>query len=242
MTEPNLQLIMEKQIIAIRAQRLSKRLGDRLVLREIDLEVAAGECVALTGSNGSGKTTLLRTLAALTRPTSGDVYWFDRQAAASPQQRQMVGMVSHESRLYAHLTLRENLVFAARLCAVDQPGRRADQLLDQTGLRSHADRQVRQVSKGMGQRLALARALIHDPPILLLDEPFSGLDATSRDWLTELLHLKKANGGAICFATHDINETGQLADRILNLQDGWLDRQHGVADARAGNHSRRYVA
>ena len=232
---------MTNQTCALQAQRLSKRLGDRVVLRKIDLEIAAGECVALTGSNGSGKTTLLRCLAAIVRPTAGEVNWFGRPAAASPEQRRLVGMVSHESRLYAHLTLHENLVFAARLCAVAEPARRADQLLEQIGLRSMAARQVRQISKGMGQRLALARALIHSPPILLLDEPFSGLDAPSCDWLAGLLHEQRARGGAICFATHDEN-TGQIADRTLILRDGSLSGHDVAADASAENKSRRYAA
>jgi heme exporter protein A len=243
MTNLSRQPIMTNQTCAIQAKRLSKRLGDRMVLRAIDLEVAAGECVALTGSNGSGKTTLLRCLAAITRPTAGDVYWLGRLAAASPEQRRLVGMVSHESRLYGHLTLRENLLFAARMCAVPEPTRRADQLLEQIGLRSMADRQVRQISKGMGQRLALARALIHDPQILLLDEPFSGLDGPSRDWLAGLLHEQRARGGAVCFATHDEEQTRQFADRSLNLRDGSLTSHHVfVADASAEKNTRRVAA
>lgn len=236
------QPIVTKQTCAIQAQRLSKRLGDRMVLRKIDLEIATGECVALTGSNGSGKTTLLRCLAAIARPTAGDVHWFDRPAAASPEQRRLVGMVSHESRLYGQLTLRENLLFAARIWAVAAPARRADQLLEQIGLQSSADRQVRQISKGMGQRLALAQALIHDPPILLLDEPFSGLDAPSRDWLAGLLHEKRARGGAVCFSTHDEEQTRQFADRTLILRNGSLSGHDVAADASAEKTTRRNAA
>ncbi len=207
---------------AIQTQRLSKRLGNRTVLREVDLEIAAGQCVALTGSNGSGKTTLLRCLAGITRPDSGEVRWFGRPAAESPNDRRLVGMVTHESRLYAHLSLRENLVFAARMCAVNQPVQRADILLDQIGLRALADRQVRKISRGTRQRLALARALIHDPPILLLDEPFSGLDSIGCDWLSGYLKEQRENDRAICFVTHDMEPARRLADRTLILENGTL--------------------
>jgi heme ABC exporter ATP-binding subunit CcmA len=245
--------MMTHQSSAIQTQRLSKSLGGRMVLREIDLTIATGECVALTGSNGAGKTTLLRCLAASARPTAGAVHWFGRPAAASPDHRRLVGIVAHETRLYAHLTLRENLLFAARMCAVTEPTRRADKLLEQIGLRSLADRQVRQISKGMRQRLALARALIHEPPIMLLDEPFSGLDAASRDWLAEQLHERRAGGCAVCFSTHDEQQTRQFADRTLILRNGSLagrtllqdqigTRQHDIADASAEDNTRRYAA
>ncbi len=233
---------MTNQKSAIQAQRLSKRIGDRRVLREIDLEIAEGECVALTGSNGTGKTTLLRCLSAIARPTSGKVYWFGRPAAADPAQRRLIGMVSHESRLYAHLTLRENLVFAARLFSVADPGERAEQLLKQIGLVSLADRQVGQISRGMGQRLALARALIHDPPILLLDEPFSGLDRSSRDWLARLLHERREQGRTLCFSTHDEQQTGQIADRTLTLSGGFLTGHPVVADQSMEENRHRHAA
>ncbi len=218
---------------AIQCRRLSKSLGGRLVLRGIDLEIASGQCVALTGSNGAGKTTLLRCLAGRARPTQGEVRWFGRRAGADPRQRQRVGMAAHDSRLYGHLTLRENLLFAARMCAVAAAARRAESLLEQTGLRPWADRQAREISKGMRQRLALARALIHDPPIVLLDEPFSGLDAAGRQWLAALLGEQRQAGRTICFATHDETQTRQLADRLLVLQAGTLAADT-AADHRAG--------
>ncbi len=214
---------------AIQTLRLSKRLGNRTVLREVDLGIAAGQCVALMGSNGSGKTTLLRCLAGITRPDSGQVRWFGRPAAESPNDRRLVGMVTHESRLYAHLSMRENLVFAARMCAVDEPARSADTLLKQMGLQALADRQVRKISRGTQQRLALGRALIHDPPILLFDEPFSGLDLIGRDWLSRYLKEQTENGRAICFVTHDLELARQLADRTLILVNGILAEQRIVA-------------
>ncbi len=216
---------MKKQItgdktIAIEVQGLSKAFGNRTVLRKIDFQVAPGESVALKGANGAGKTTLLRCLAALTTPTAGVVRWFGERAAGRPRARRHIGVVGHDSFLYPHLTLRENLVFAARLCDVSQPARRADQLLDSAGLRRHADRLAARISRGMRQRLTLVRAMVHDPPILLLDEPFSGLDAEGTDWLLGLLLDSKRRGRTLCFATHARQTSKRLADRVLHLHAG----------------------
>ena len=124
----------------VRARGLTKHYGQRTVLRQIDLEIAAGQAVALRGSNGAGKTTLLRCLASITRPTSGQVWWFGRAASETPALRRWVGMVAHESRLYPHLTLRENLLFAGRMYGIEQPAERADQLLADVGLAAHGER------------------------------------------------------------------------------------------------------
>jgi ABC-type transport system involved in cytochrome c biogenesis ATPase subunit len=149
--------------------------------------VRAGESLLLRGSNGAGKTTLLRCLASSVRPTSGAVWWFGHRVCDDPSLRRLIGMVAHESRLYPQLTLRENLLLAARLYAVDAPGGQADRLLDETGMAAHANRRPAEVSRGMRQRVSVARTLIHQPRILLLDEPFSGLDLAGRGWLRQQL-------------------------------------------------------
>jgi heme ABC exporter ATP-binding subunit CcmA len=213
---------MTAQGTAILARRLSKEFGNRWVLRAIDLDVAAGESLALTGANGSGKTTLLRCLASLVRPTEGEVRWFGRPATGDPAVRRLVGMVAHESRLYPHLSLRENLIFAARMCGVRRAAVRADALLERVGLTPRAGSLPRQVSQGMRQRVAVARALVHEPRILLLDEPFSGLDAAGREWLTELMTKQRGAGTTICFTTHDETKAVQLADRWFELRAGRL--------------------
>lgn len=214
---------MQREVAAaLEVKGLSKDFGDRRVLHKIDLEVRAGQTVALTGVNGAGKTTLLRCLASVIRPTEGEVRWFGHPAGGKPITRRLIGMVGHESYLYPHLTLRENLIFAARMCGVSEPGARADHLLGRVALSFHADVLPTRVSRGMQQRVAVARALVHDPQILLLDEPFSGLDAPGSDWLIETLRDLRADGRTICFATHDKAMAQQLADRIVELRAGRL--------------------
>jgi ABC-type multidrug transport system ATPase subunit len=202
---------------------LSKSFGRHAVLDRIDWQVAEGQCVVVTGANGSGKSTLLGCLASLVRPTSGEVRWFGRPAAGDPAARRLLGMVAHENRLYPHLTLRENLVFAARMYDAPGPHRRADQRLQDAGLARHADRMPPTLSKGMRQRAAVARALIHDPPILLLDEPLAGLDAQGTDWLLGCLLDLRARGRTLCLVLHDEAKAARLAHTIVELRSGRLE-------------------
>ncbi len=213
---------MTNSRIAIEVRRVTKRFGRRLVLDEINLQVAEGESIVLTGPNGAGKTTLLRAMAALVRPSSGEVLWFGEKTIGQHDRRRLVGMVAHENRLYPHLTLRENLIFAAQMCDVAGPRQRAESLLETVGLLAHGERTPQVLSKGMRQRLSLARALIHDPPILLLDEPFEGLDCDAERWLTGLLEELRQRGRTLCFVLHDEAKTRRLADRVLQLSQGRL--------------------
>lgn len=208
--------------MAVEVRRLTKRFGRRLVLDEIDLAVAPGESIVLTGPNGAGKTTLLRAMAAVIRPSSGDILWFGEPARGQHESRRLIGMAAHENRLYPHLTLRENLIFAARMCDVARPRERAESLLEAVGLQAHGDRLPPVLSKGMRQRSSLARALIHDPPILLLDEPFEGLDADADHWLSGLLQELRRQGRTLCFVLHDELKVRRLADRVLRLRQGRL--------------------
>ncbi len=215
---------MADETTAIHVRGLSKVFGGRTVFSHVDLDVAEGESVALTGANGSGKTTLLRCLASVLRPGTGEVRWFGQPANANPAARRLIGMVAHESSLYPHLTLRENLLFAARMCDVRRPADRADRLLQDIGLQGHAHRVPTRISKGMRQRLAIARSLVHDPRILLLDEPFSGLDDEGTDWLMGLLADLRNRQRTVCFATHDRRKAHRLADRIVHLQSGRIEQ------------------
>jgi len=208
----------------LQACDLTKSFGRRGVLRGIELTLRQGHYIGLLGPNGAGKTTLLRCLASLVRPTAGRVLWFGRPAAARPCDRRLVGMVGHDTRVYPQLTLRENLLFAARMFDVADADNRVDGLLEETGLESHGRLRPSEVSRGMQQRVALARALVHAPPILLLDEPFSGLDAAGSRWLMDLLHRLRQQGQTLCFSSHDVQQTFELADNVFELQSGRLAR------------------
>ena len=214
----------QRTATTLEAHNLWKRLGGRVVLRAVQLELVEGEVVALTGANGSGKTTLLRCLAGTTRVDRGEVKWFG-QPLTHWKQKQWLGLVAHDSYLYSQLTVRENLLFAARMCGVRRPEQRVAHLLEEAGLADWSERLAGRLSRGMKQRLSVARAIVHQPRILLLDEPFSGLDSVGCQWLAELLKRLQADGCSICFVTHLWNYAQRLADRILVLERGCLRQQ-----------------
>jgi heme exporter protein A len=193
------------------------------VLRGIDLTLVRGELVALLGPNGSGKSTLLKLLAGLIRPTAGQVFiggWeLPREAA---NVRAQLGIVGHKLLLYEGLTARENLMFFAQLYNVPKRDAhaRAEALLERVGLSRRADDVVRSFSRGMQQRLSIARALVHDPSIMLLDEPYTGLDQDASAALDQVLRSARAEGRTILMVTHQIEHVAQLADRFLILSRG----------------------
>jgi len=209
--------------IAIQGVGLSKTLGGRPILRALNFEIFEGQTVALTGTNGAGKTTLLRCLASLSRPTAGELRWFGHPASAAVTIRRSIGFAAHESFLYPNLTAKENLVFAARMYDVPDPEARAAWLIRSAGLESHSARWAAKLSRGMRQRLAVVRALVHDPPIVLLDEPFSGLDEKAARWLVGLLVELHGRRRTVCFTTHDRQIASSLADRIFHLRSGQLE-------------------
>lgn len=196
--------------------------GHRRVLRQVNLRIRAGEVVELRGGNGSGKSTLLACLAAGVRPTAGEVAWFGHPAAARIAHRGWIGALAHDSRLYPHLSLYENLLFVARLYGVERPRDRAAEMLAEVRLTDRARCLPSHVSRGMRQRLSIARALIHRPRIVLLDEPFSGLDVAGRDWLAERLAQAHREHQAVCLATHESAGSLAACDRVFVLQNGRL--------------------
>jgi heme exporter protein A len=205
----------------IRVSKLTKRFGLKTVLKGVDFEAEDGEFVALLGPNGAGKTTFLRILATLISPTFGEVslagYRLPEQAAVV---RRHLGMLSHFPLLYENLTAEENLRFYGRLYGVIDLGRRADEMLSLVGLEKLRGELVRTFSRGMQQRLAIARALMHDPNILLFDEPYTGLDQDASTRLDQILASVAAEGRTVVMASHDLSRASQLATRFDVLSHG----------------------
>lgn len=207
----------------IEVRRLTKSFGARKVLAGLDLQVQPGEMTVLLGPNGAGKTTFLRILATLARPGSGTVTLLGRDAFREAETvRRHIGLLSHRTLLYDDLTPRQNLAFYARMYDVEDGTARAEELLEQVGLSHRADDLVRTFSRGMQQRLALVRALLHRPELLLLDEPYSGLDPVAADNLSRLLGEMKNQGCTVLLTTHDLNQGLALAGRVLVLARGRL--------------------
>jgi ABC-type multidrug transport system ATPase subunit len=177
--------------------------------------------LAVAGPNGAGKTTLLRLLAGLMQPSAGEIRILgNSMARGSAQTRRAVGLLSHQSLLYDDLTLLENLTFAARLYGLEQPRERAAAALDEAGLTPRAEELPKRLSRGLLQRAAIARALLHAPRLLLLDEPFTGLDAPASDRLRADLGARLARGLGVVLVTHHLAEVWQLASRVAVLVDG----------------------
>lgn len=217
----------------IEIRKLTKTFGLNPVLRGVDLDVERGQFLALLGPNGSGKTTLLRILAALARPTGGTVRigGWDLPAEADFVRAQL-GVVSHLPLLYDTLTAEENLLLFARLydLPADQRRERVNAVLERVGLARRARDVVRTFSRGMQQRLAIARATLHDPAILLLDEPYTGLDQDAAALLDTLLREVAVGGRTIVMTTHDLRRGHALADRIAILSRGKIAFDAACAD------------
>jgi ABC-type multidrug transport system ATPase subunit len=196
--------------VLLSARRVARRFGRRVVLEPIDLDLAEGEVVALGGPNGAGKSTLLAILAGALAPSGGDV------AATEPGR---VGWMPQQPALYSRLTPRENLELFARLAGLADPDAAVDGALEAVGL-TDEDRRTAQLSVGNVQRLNLAIGLLGEPDVLLLDEPTASLDVAQRQRLWRLVDDLRAKGGAVLFATHNLEEARRTADRLLVLQDG----------------------
>jgi heme exporter protein A len=203
----------------VRAVGLERRFGAVRVLRGLDLAVARGQSVVLFGSNGAGKTTLLRVVAGLCRPQRGEVEVLGCMLPGDAPLRRRIGMIGHESFVYGDLTARENLAYYARLYGLHGSERGAA-LLDTVELTTVADRPTRTYSRGMLQRLALARALLHEPELLLLDEPFTGLDPHASAVLAAILEQLRMSDTTVLLTTHDFDRGLAAADRALLLHDG----------------------
>jgi len=222
---------MNAATAALSCERLTKRYGRVAALKSVDVVVQAGECVAVFGRNGAGKSTLLHIAGSLIRSFDGEVRVFgSNRREADAETRRAVGLVLHETCLYDDLSPLDNLRFFARLYGVADYEARARDMLARFDLAERASAVTRTLSRGMKQRLALARALVHRPRLLLMDEPFTGLDEPASQALVTVLRDFVRDGGAVVLSTHDVERAFDVATRALILERGAVTLDRSVAD------------
>jgi heme exporter protein A len=235
-------MISSEGCALLSARGLVKRYGHQRALRKLDLDIQPGEFVTVFGPNGAGKTTLLRLFAGLARPSGGSLNFEGRPLAGELQRlRGRLGHVSHASMLYSSLSARENLLFAGRLQGVEQLHSRIDELLRTMELQERADDPVRTLSRGLLQRVSVARALLHDPDVILLDEPFSGLDPHASRVLRTLLEAVRNRDRTVLLVTHDLARGLELADRVLILDRGRLVHDASVEEGTVLDFEQTYL-
>lgn len=213
----------DRMNMAIEVSHLIKRFGTRKALNDVSFQLPAGSFLSIFGPNGAGKSTLLKALSTLSRPSEGEVRLLGIDISDEPEQvRGRIGMLSHEPMLYPDLTAKENLMLFANLYGVENPEKRVNELLSQVGLRHRSLDAVRGFSRGMTQRLAIARALVNDPEILFLDEPYSGLDPHAMSIFDGLLASVR-DGRTFVMVSHDLDKGLELCTHALVLSKGRIE-------------------
>jgi heme exporter protein A len=211
---------------ALTADALVRAFGGRRAVNGVSLTLHEGACLALFGPNGAGKSTLLRLLGGLLKPTTGTTRLHGQPLPGEAETRRLVGLISHHAMLYPALSVRENVRFAAECQGVIDADDATTRVLTQLRVLDRADTAVRYLSRGLQQRVSIARALVHGPQLVLLDEPYTGLDETGAQALTEALGALKANGATLVLVTHNLSEGLALATHSAIMQHGkFVDEQ-----------------
>jgi heme exporter protein A len=225
----------------IEAHGLAKYFGRFTALRSLTVSIGRGEFISLFGRNGAGKTTFLRIVAGLSRPSSGELRILNPQPLLPPAARGLMGYLSHNTALYLDLTALENLRFYAELHGLAHRDSDLESRIEQVGLAGRGHEPVRNYSRGMQQRLAIARAFLHDPQILLLDEPFTGLDQAGTGLLKHYLAGARRDGRTCIMATHDVTLGYELADRMLVIEKGVVALDLPKSSVSLGEFQSRYA-
>jgi heme exporter protein A len=224
----------------VEVSELTRTFGPRRAVAGVSFSLAAGECLAVFGPNGAGKTTLLRVLAGLLKPTTGTARVSGIALPGGALARSRIGLVSHHTMLYDALSARENVSFAARLYGIREPSARVDEALGRMAMLDRANAPVRSLSRGMQQRVSIARAMVHSPQLVLADEPYSGLDDSGARALTALLQELRAAGTAVIIVTHNLVEGLSLATRAVVMQAGRFIREDTADRIDASSYATTY--
>ncbi|HEY0830232.1 MAG TPA: ATP-binding cassette domain-containing protein [Candidatus Dormibacteraeota bacterium] len=225
--------------MAVKVDRLEKSLGSNKVLRGITFEARPGEIFGLLGPNGAGKTTTLRVICTLLAPDSGSVEVLGYDTRLSPQEvRRRVGVVTAEFGIYPRLSARENIAYFAELTGVldGQLDQRVDAVIDRLGMGEFARQRAESLSSGQKQKVAIARAIVHDPPVLMFDEPTSNLDVLASREIREFMVEARGRGKSVIFSTHVLHDAERLCDRVTIIHQGRVVASGSTAEVRGDHH------
>ena len=226
----------------IEIKKLTKQADNKLILRGVDLSIKKGETVAILGPNGAGKSTFLKVLATLIKPTSGQVLVNGLDLKKNQIEiKKLLGYLPHSSLLYDHYSPLENLVFFGNIYGVKDVEQKAINLVKEVGLTFFLNEPIKNFSRGMIQRIAIARAIVHDPEVLLLDEPHTGLDQGAISILNNVIVSMKEKGATTLMVTHDFKQAAEICDRVIIVKNGKIVDDFKIENRNLGFVSEKYV-